>query len=205
MSLQQLLDNESDTNISAYAMIVDINSFTKIVTKGEKTDHHMARFTSDTLIGGVQMVERYEGIIAGFMGDAFLAIFTDVEKVYLSCVGIAKDLSRMNEYLTDDSDFYSYCEGGIFLKIGIEYGNISVSSIKSNFLGKQRLFIGSPINYASRIANDGINNRCNVGPVAYSNGLSDWWSDGPYTCPGKSHEEEFTYYEMDLEEIWDND
>jgi hypothetical protein len=111
--------------IEAYAMIVDINSFTPMVSKSSQSDL-IAQFVRDALSGGVDMVQKHGGSVVSFMGDAFLAILDNPDSVYMSCTGIAKDLDRQCEYVSnhqeDYPDDWHYAKGGPSLKISIEYG-----------------------------------------------------------------------------------
>ncbi|AKD53792.1 adenylate/guanylate cyclase domain-containing protein [Spirosoma radiotolerans] len=186
--------------IEAFAMIVDINSFTKIVSKSE--GNSIAQYIRDILSGGIDAVEKYEGEVVGFMGDAFLAILPTAESVFLSCVSIAKDLDRLCEYLSDRDWKADYQYKGPSLKIGIEYGLIDTSTIYSEFLGEQVLLIGDAINYASRITLGGRGNRCLVGPKAIEQGLLQWSNHGPYVVKGKKGEQTYTYYQLELGDIW---
>lgn len=54
-------------SISAFAMIVDINSFTQLVRTSN--DGIVSQFTRDVLRGGVAAVEEEGGEVVGFMGD----------------------------------------------------------------------------------------------------------------------------------------
>jgi len=192
--------------IEAFAMIVDINGFTPMVSNSVHHNDSIAQFIRDVLSGGIEAVEKEGGIVVGFMGDAFLAVLDDVESVYKTCVGIAHDLDQQCEYISghqrDFPDDWGYSHGGVSLKIGIEHGWIDVSTIYSNFLGTQRILIGPPINYAARIITGGQGNRCNVGPEAMKHGMDQWWNSGPYSIGGKSGEGKYVYWEMSLGEVW---
>lgn len=122
------------------------------------------------------------------------------------CVGIAKDLDDQCEYisLTQDENphFYPFAPGGPSLKIGVEFGWLGVSEIWSKHLGTQQLFIGPAVNYASRITQAGVGNRCLLGPDAVKNGLGDYQLDGPFTVAGKPGEPDYVYYELPLGDIW---
>ncbi len=196
---------EQNKSFSAFAMIVDINAFTLMVAKGEKETGNIAQFVRDILSGGIEAVEKSGGLVVGFMGDAFLALLEDVDKVFDCCALIAKDLDRTCEYISGFSEDFPQCPKGPKLKIGIEYGVIDVSTIDSDFLGTQKIFIGSTINYASRIMSAGKGNRCLLGPEAYKKGLFQWSDDDPHTTKGKKGEPEYLYYNLDLNDIWRND
>jgi len=191
--------------IEAFALIVDINGFTPMVSRSAKSDC-VAQFVRDVLSGGIEIVEKHGGAVGSFMGDSFLAVLDNFDSVYKSCIGIAKDLDLQCGYISNhQSDFpdaWHYAKGGPSLKIGIEYGWIDISSIYSGLLGKNRLLIGPPINYACRISAVGEGNRCHIGPEAMNRGLDQWWNDGPYITKGKQGEGEYTYWAIDLGDIW---
>lgn len=190
---------------SAFAMIVDINAFTLMVAKGEKENGNMAQFVRDILCGGVAAVQKSDGLVVGFMGDAFLALLDDADKVFQCCALIARDLDRVCEYISASPEDYPHCPKGPQLKIGIEYGIIDVSTITSDFLGTQKLFIGSTINYTHRILSAGEGNRCLLGPEAYKK-LYHWAGEqDPLSIEGKEGEPEYLYYNLDLDNIWRND
>jgi class 3 adenylate cyclase len=195
---------EIDT-IEAFAMVVDINGFTAMVLRSSKSGC-VAQFVRDILSGGIDIVEGQGGSVVSFMGDAFLAVLENVDAVYMACVGIAKNLDRLCEYISnhqrDYPEDWHYAKGGASLKIGIEYGWIDISNIFSKLLGKQKLFIGPSINYACRISNAGKGNRCNVGPEAMKHGLNQWLNHGPYKIKGKPGENEYIYWQLNLEDIW---
>jgi len=176
-----------------------------MVTKASQSDC-IAQFVRDVLSGGIETVERQSGAIVSFMGDAFLAVLGDAESTYKAAVGIAACLDDQCEYISDQQrdypDSWHYAQGGPGLKIGIEYGWIDVSTIHSNFLGKQRLLIGPAINYACRINAAGEGNRCHVGPEAMKNGMDLWRNKGPFLAKGKAGECEYEYWSMDLADVW---
>ncbi len=182
--------------LSAYAIIVDINSFTSIVNKGSEL---IAQEIRDVLVGAISVVEAYGGEVVAFMGDAFLALISDTSNVATCCFGIARDFDKQHEYFTYmASDFPNYPLGGPTVKIGIEYGLMNVSEIKSKFLGMQKIFIGSAINYASRITKAGKGNRCLLGPQA-ANKLIDIYEErnsiieGPFDINGEKGEGKYVY------------
>lgn len=195
-----IIKTPEDGQTVAFAMIVDINSFTKIVSESE--GNMISQYVRDILSGGIVAVQKYEGEVVGFMGDAFLAVLPTAESVFLSCMSIAKDLNKTCGYLSNENWKHDYQYKGPSLKIGIEYGALDSSTIHSNFLGQQVLLIGNPINYASRITSGGEGNRCLVGPKALEQGLSQWVHHGPYTVEGKKGESPYTYYQLELSDIW---
>jgi class 3 adenylate cyclase len=188
--------------VDVFAMIVDINGYTKMVSKPEA--NLIAQFTRDVLSGGIKAVENHGGEVVGFMGDAFFAILSDADEVFRCCAAIAKDIDRQCEYVSSNSDAFPFLPKGPSLKIGIEYGSIELSNISSKFLGNQKLFAGEAINYATRITTADYGNRCLVGPKAFGMGLKNYIqeNDGPYEVEGKEGEPMYKYYRLDLSDIW---
>jgi class 3 adenylate cyclase len=192
--------------IEAFAIIVDINGFGIMV---EKNFDSQAQTIRDILSGSIEAIERSGGIVVSFMGDAFLAIVSNTDDVYLSCIGIARDIDKQIDYITSLSKEFPYMPKGPSIKIAIEFGQIDVSEINSKFLGVQKLFIGSAINYAARIARAGSANRCVVGPLAAELLRNEFDFDGnilsgPFSIKGKRGENNFSYYKFLLGEIlWD--
>jgi len=192
--------------IEAFAMIIDVNGFSPMVSASQPSDC-VAQFVRDVLSGGISIVQKNGGSVVSFMGDAFLAILDNPDSVYMSCAGIAKDLDRLCENISEHQKEYPndwhYAKGGAGLKIAIEYGWIDISTISSNLIGQQRLLIGPPINYASRISSAGIGNRCIVGPEAMnSHGMNQWRFNGPYSIKGKDGERDYIYWQLYLGDIW---
>jgi class 3 adenylate cyclase len=191
--------------IEVFAMDLDINGFTNMVSKTTRSDF-IAQFVRDILSGGVETVERHGGSVVSFMGDAFLALLDDAESAYKAVVGIAKDLDRQCEYISDfqrtHSNDWAFAPGGPSLKIGIEYGWVDISTIQSISLGTHLLAIGPAINYAWRITGAGMGNRCHVGPKAMEQGFSQWRNFGPYSTKGKAGEDAYQYWQMALGDIW---
>ncbi len=188
--------------IEVFAMIVDINSYTKMVANPDA--NLIAQFTRDVLSGGVDAVENNGGEVVGFMGDAFFAILSDADEVFRCCVTIAKDIDRQCEYISNNAKAFPFLPQGPSLKIGIEYGYLDVSDISCNFLGKQKLFAGEAINYAARITAADYGNRCLIGPKAFENGLNNYIrkEDGPNEVVGKEGEPIYKYYKLDLGDFW---
>ena len=80
---------------------------------------------------------------------------------------------------------------------------MDVSTITTREIGTQKLLIGPAINYASRIGRAGVGNRCVLGPIAAQMpDLAQYSPRGPYRVSGKSDEEDYTYYELYLGDIW---
>jgi class 3 adenylate cyclase len=71
--------------IEAFAMIVDINCFTQMVSKSSPSDG-VAQFVRDVLSSGIDTIQKHGGSVVSFMGDAFLAILDNPDSVYMSCV-----------------------------------------------------------------------------------------------------------------------
>lgn len=197
--MSALLENENGT-INAFAMIVDINGFAQMVAKSD--GNLIAQFTRDVLAGGIASVERQNGEIVGLMGDAYYALLQNERDVFHACVGIARDLDRQCQYISADPGYFSFCPGGPGLKIGIEYGTLDISWVSTRYLRKQKVFIGNAVNFASRIMDGGKGNRCLFGPKAHEAGLGNWTHQGPFSVKGKKGEGYFTYFELNLDDIW---
>ena len=193
----------SSSSFTAYAMIVDINKFTIMVADA---DGGIAQDTRDNLAGAVQAVEAAGGEVVGFMGDAFLAFLDSAEAVFAACCGIAQDVDKTREWISQCQDTnpgsWEHMKGGPGLKVSVELGRIDVSEIWSKFLGQQRLFIGLPINYAARIGSYGTGCRCLVGPTAASEIKKMYELTGPFHVEGKKGESPYTCYRLDLSDIW---
>jgi class 3 adenylate cyclase len=188
----------------AFAMIVDLNGFTRMVARDEVGT--VAQDTRDALTGGIRAVEENAGLVVGFMGDAFLAILEDDESVVLAALSTAKDLDRTCEWISDaqseNPNDWSHMAGGPSLKILIEYGRIDVSTIASKFLGEQFLLAGVPINYAACIGSFGTGNRCLLGPEAAKRIGRSYPLEGPHTTKGKKGEPPYTCYRFDMGDVW---
>lgn len=183
--------------IEAYAMVLDINNFTSAVMND--CNGMIAQDTRDVLEMCVENVEKYDGEVVGFMGDAFYALLFDPDDVFHACCAIAKTIDRTCEYIAS-TGAYEHTPGGPSVKIGVEYGTFEISTIHSRFLGEQRHVIGFPTIHATRIGNAGVGNRCHLGPAAAEN--FPYHLEGPYTVAGKANEPEFQYYELDLGDTW---
>ena len=192
---------KNKAGIEAFAFIVDINGFNNKVVISE--GNSIAQYTRDILTTCVECVEKNNGEVVAFMGDAFLGILNDVSEVFGTCVSIAKRIDQMCEFISSRSDFFYFDPQGPSLKIGIEYGYIDCSTISSKFLGEHGFFIGEPINYVARILNIGEGNRCHIGPRAFELGLKGYSGiEGPKKVKGKKGEPEYTYYQLILDDIW---
>ncbi len=193
-------------HIQGYAIIVDLNQFTSMVSKAEETGDMIAQFTRDALSGAICEIEAAGGEVVAFMGDAVLGYMPDGDGAALACFGIAKDLDRQCEHISNAQEgndcTWPFAPGGPSLKISVEYGMMDVSTIDSRLLGEHRLLIGSPINYASRISKAGVGNRCIIGPVAAKNAFKQYTLDGPHKLADKPGEPDYEYYLFDLGDIW---
>lgn len=196
--------------LRAYAVIVDINNFATMVrdaVEGWSGGQLIAQFTRDTLSGAIAAIESEEGRVVGIMGDAIFGVVPKGSHIFEACATIAKTVDRACEYLSvHQQEFpndWHYAPGGPSLKICIEFGWMDVSTITTQQLGTQRLLIGPPINYASRIARAGSGNRCLLGPVAAQMpDLAQYSPSGPFRIGGKSAEQDYMYYELRLGDIW---
>jgi class 3 adenylate cyclase len=193
-------------HIEAFAMIVDLNGFTRMVSAAESVGDIIAQFTRDILDGAIREIETEGGEVVGFMGDAILGILPDGGSTVRSCFGIAKGLDRTCEYISTNQarckHLWAFAPGGPSLKISIEYGRMDVSTIGSRLLGAHRLLIGSPINYAARIGKAGKGNRCIIGPAAAKKGFSQYTLDGPHKVDGKRGEPKYEHYFFSMDDIW---
>jgi len=187
------------------AMIVDINEYELLVERGSSDD--ISQFARDVLIGGVAAVEKNDGEVVAFMGDAFLAVMPTPSSCGLACFQIAKDLKSQCEYFAEvrrgSSEIMPFLTDGIGMKIAVESGDIDVSTIRSRFMGEQRLLAGNCINYASRISQAGSGNRCHLGPR-----VAPEWPYGPiserHQMTAKHAGKTYSYYVFDLSEIWED-
>jgi len=192
----------ADRDFDAFVMIVDINHFTTMVTEAQ--GNMIADFVRDILVGAIKSIEDQDGEVVAHMGDAILGVLPNGENAAYACFSIAKDLDLVCEYISGEQPgVWDFAPGGPSLKIAVEYGNIDVAAISSKFMGAQRLLIGDAINYASRILSPGKGNRCHIGPVAATmNPFSGYALEGPLKTKGKKGEPEYTYYQLDLGNIW---
>lgn len=85
--------------IKAFAMIVDINHFTRMVA--EDYTGMIAQFVRDVLSGPIAAIERYDGEVVGYMGDAILGILPTGDGTASACFDIAKDLDCQCEYISN--------------------------------------------------------------------------------------------------------
>ena len=177
-----------------------------MVRESETTGDGIAQFTRDSLQKSIEIIEANNGEVVGFMGDAIYGILPNGESTIDSCFGIAKDIDRTCEYISsaqeNDSEIWSFCEGGPSVKIAIEYGTLDKSSITSNYLGDHPVLIGSAINYAHRISAAGEGNRCLIGPIAAKMAFTEYNLGELSTTHGKSGEPSYDYYQFHMEDTW---
>lgn len=206
------MELDDGKSIEAFAVIVDINHFTKMVRDAEEAVDGclIAQFVRDVLIGSVPAIESEGGEVVGFMGDALLGLLPNAGSFVRAVCRIAKDVEDQCDYIGQaQSEFpntWSYSKGGPSVKITAEFGLLKVSMIESRLLGNQRLFIGDAINYAARIGTAREGNRCLIGPRAYElirNAGYDHDIRGPFVVNGKTHEQDFEYFQFGLGEIWE--
>jgi class 3 adenylate cyclase len=192
-------------SFSAFAILVDINGFTRMVKKAEMTNS-MATFTHDVLAGAIMAVEGVGGEVVGFMGDALLGLIENEKSTAEACIAIADDVDRQCEYMTNAQsktvETWPFAPGGPSLKIAVEYGEMDICTIQSRFLGEQRLIIGSAINSTSRIIRACEGNQCVIGASAAKHFLKSFSLDGPHRIAGKKGEEPYRYYFFQLEDFW---
>lgn len=181
-------------------MVVDINGSEKIISANEQ--QLMAQFFRDLLAGSIKAVEDAGGSVISLTGDGFVSVFPSEEAAGLACFGIARDMRKTREYLASGGPaVWPALKHGIGLKIGIERGYLSASTISCDFLGEQPYLVGPPTVYATRIMGFGKGDRCVVGPRAAAH-----WPysrlDGPLEGKIKHQKISYTYYFFDLEDFW---
>ena len=195
--------SKNRSGLEAFAMIVDINGFTPLVSNYQGDS--IAQFTTDLLVGGIRIVEEHGGHVVGLMGDAFYALLLDARSVFECCIGIAVDVNKQCEYFDHVHSELKSCQypKGVGVKIGVEHGWLDVADIKTNDLGPQRLFVGEAVIYAHRICSAGKGNRCLLGPTAAQMIKEECdLLKGPYRIKGKEGEPLYSYYRMDLSDVW---
>jgi len=192
--------------IEAFAMIVDLNGFSGMVSSAETVNDSIAQFTRDALAGAIGEIEIEGGEVVGFMGDAILGILPDGESAAKACFGIAKDTDRMCEYISLGQsrfpDDWAFSPGGPSIKIAVEFGRMDVSTIESRLLNEHRLLVGGPINYAARISKAGEGNRCIIGQAAARKEFGNYRLSGPFLIPGKHGEPDYEHFFLDMSDIW---
>lgn len=187
-------------SLECVALVVDINGSEKIIAANE--EQLMAQFFRDLLHGSIRAVEQVGGSIVSFTGDGFVSVLPSEEAAGMACFGIARDMRKTREYLASGGpQVWPALKHGIGLKIGIERGYLSVSTISSDFLGDQPYLVGPPTVYATRIMGFGEGDRCLVGPKAAANwpymGLSE-----AFKGRIKHQRISYTYHHFDLGEFW---
>ena len=184
------------------ALVVDINGSEKIIAAEE--EQLVAQFFRDLLLGSIEAVEKFNGSVISFTGDGFISVLPSESDAGLACFRIARDLRKTREYLESSGpDVWPALKSGVGLKIALERGWLNVSSISSDFLGKQPFLVGPPTVYASRILSFGEGDRCIVrsqcsGQLAYT-GL-----EGPFKGRVKHQEIKYEYYFFDLYDFWED-
>lgn len=199
-----------DQTVDAFAVIADINDFARTVAaaeKGSSKGEDIADFTRDALKHVVQTIEAIGGEVAALMGDGVLGIVPEGAAIRTMCNDIAIAVNRESVNISEHQQKFpgdrAYSPGGPSLKICIEFGKIHLASINTRNLGTQALFIGSAVNYASRLCLAGVGNRCLIGPVAASRAeFSSFTFRSPRHVAGKHGEAELVYYELSLAEHW---
>ncbi len=88
--------------IEAFAMIVDINSFTPMVSKSAQSDS-IAQFVRDALSGGIDMVQKHGGSVVSFMGDALAC-----SSLANQAVDVAKDMLEAKRTMARGMDQGTY-------------------------------------------------------------------------------------------------
>ena len=190
-----------NSDFAAFSMMVDINGFTALVLKNELSAG-VGQFVCDVLSGSIRAIEDAGGSVIGINGDAIFGILPDANSAAQACHMVAKDLNAVCDYL-DGTDYLDEVPSPPTLKIGVEYGILSNSTISTNALGEIPFCIGPATNYCSRIIAPGEGNRCHVGPEAYANGMDKWIGEQqPREVTGKPGEPIHTYYKYDLGEVW---
>jgi len=188
-------------SLECVALVVDINGSEKIISANE--EQLMAQFFRDVLGGAIKAVEGAGGTVISFTGDGFASVFPSEESAGIACFGIARDMRKTREYLssTGGAKVWPALKHGIGLKIGIERGHLSVSTISCDFLGDQPYLVGPPTVYATRIMGFGKGDRCVLGPKA----AASWpysGLDGPFEGRIKHQRITYSYYFFDLEDLW---
>lgn len=111
---------------------------------------NVATFVRDCLAGSVKAIEYANGQVVGIVVDAVLGIVVDVEDAVKACIAVLRDVKAQREYFQNAQrerpDWMRCAPGGAILKIGVEYGLFSQSTISSDFLGDQVLFVSNAIN-----------------------------------------------------------
>lgn len=200
-----------NATLNAFAIIVDINNFTRMVTdavRGSTQGKFVAQFTAEALDGVIRAIEAHDGEVMAVMGDAVFGIIPEDSSICGACEEIAAGVNRkcrcISEHQIHAPDDWHYAPGGLSMKIAIEFGSMSVTTIHSHQTGTQRLIVSRAVNYASRISQGGKGNRCLLGPVAASMpGFSSRPLRGPIPLEeSKADGESYIYYELPMGELW---
>lgn len=193
--------------IEAFALISDLNGFTSMVANADQWNGPVEELVRNILSDSVGAIEEHDGEVVSLMGDAVLGILPSIDSVFHSCMAIAKRLDKVCEFISDHQrkfpNDWGYLPGGPSMKIAVEFGTLLIAEMQTRALGKQRLFIGNAINYASRISKAGNGNRCVLGPQAaeligaHYIGVSE-----PASVEGKTGEPSYIWHDFDLGEVW---
>lgn len=185
----------------AFSLIADINSFTKLVANHD-LPAGISAYVRDVLAGSIAAVEECEGSVIGVMGDAIFGVLPTSDAAFNACVLIARDVDRLCSYLSG-TDYEEGVPELPSLKVGVEYGPLSASTISSAALGTIPFCIGPATNYAARIIAAGVGNRCHVGPAAMHAGLSNYIEfNKAIQIEGKAGESKYQYWKLDLSDVW---
>lgn len=185
----------------AFSIIADINGFTKLVAN-HALPAGISGYVRDVLIGSVSAIEKCGGSVIGVMGDAIFGVLPSSDAAFHSCVTIAKDVNELCSYLAG-TEFENEVPELPSLKVGLEYGTLSASTICSEALGTIPFCIGPATNYAARIIAAGEGNRCHIGPSAMDAGFDRYikYENALYVT-GKQGEPIYQYWQLDLSDIW---
>jgi class 3 adenylate cyclase len=199
-----------NSTLTAFAIIVDINNFVKMVTSatnGATKGKFVAQFTRDTLSHAIQSIEGHGGEVIAMMGDCVVGVVPQGNEICAVCEEIAGAVNRECQHISEHQllcpEDWDYAPGGLSMKISIEFGCMSVTTICSHQLGTQQLIIGPALNYASRITQTGVGNRCVLGPIAA--GMEEFSSRrlrGPSRVVGKAEGAEYLCYDLCMDDLW---
>jgi class 3 adenylate cyclase len=185
----------------AFSMLVDINGFTQLVSEHD-LDVGVGDYVRDVLSGPIVAIENAGGSVIGINGDAIFGILPSADSAAEACQTIAWDLNAVCEYLAR-TDMVKQLPRPPTLKIGVEFGTLANSTIKTTALGTIPLCLGRATNHCARIIAAGDGNRCHVGPAAYAEGMDKWIGDQPLLeVAGKRGEPIYQYYRYDLGDVW---
>lgn len=180
------------------ALVVDINASERLLAVDDRGS--AAQFFRDLLYGSIRAVEDANGSVISFIGDGLTAVLPSEEAAGIACMAIAHDLRKTRDYLLGNGPkAFPQLKVGVGLKIGVERGDMQVSSISSEFTGEVPYFFGEPAVYAARISRFGRGDRCLIGPTA----AAKWpfgQLDGPFVRKRRMFA--YEYYSFDLSDLW---